>query len=74
MIRICDNGVGMAAEQMEALREGRIEPSRPTGVGVRNVQERIRLYFGPGYGVRFESRQGEGTTAVIRIPVITEEG
>ena len=72
VIRISDNGVGMTAEQLQALTDGRIEPSRTTGVGVRNVQDRIRLYFGPDYGVKFESRKGEGTTAVITIPVIAE--
>jgi two-component system sensor histidine kinase YesM len=68
VIRICDNGVGMPPEQLEALKEGKIEPSRNRGVGVRNVQERIRLYFGPGYGVEFQSAPGEGTTASVRIP------
>jgi two-component system sensor histidine kinase YesM len=68
VIRICDNGVGMHTEQLEALREGKIEPSQGRGVGVRNVQERIRLYFGPGYGVEFQSAPGAGTTASIRIP------
>jgi two-component system sensor histidine kinase YesM len=74
VIRICDNGVGMTPEQLEALTDGRIEPSQSTGVGVRNVQDRIRLYFGPDFGVQFESRRGEGTTAIITIPVIAEEG
>jgi two-component system sensor histidine kinase YesM len=71
VIRICDNGVGMPPEQLEALKDGKIEPSQNRGVGVRNVQERIRLYFGPGYGVEFQSAPGAGTTAAIRIPDVT---
>jgi sensor histidine kinase YesM len=47
-----------------------VEPSTSGGVGVKNVQERIRLTFGAEYGVRLESVPGEGTTAVVRIPVI----
>jgi two-component system sensor histidine kinase YesM len=74
LIRIGDNGMGMPAEQLEALRNGLIEPSQTSGVGVRNVQERIRLYFGPEYGVQFESDPGRGTTATIRIPVIAGDG
>jgi two-component system, sensor histidine kinase YesM len=42
------------------------------GVGVRNVQERIRLCFGSAYGLSFDSKPGEGTTAVVRIPIVAE--
>ncbi len=63
----------MSEPQLEALRQGRIEPSSTSGVGVRNVQERIRLYFGPEYGIAFESGEGVGTVATIRIPVLEEE-
>ncbi len=70
VIRVGDNGVGMPDKQLRALNEGNVEPSASSGVGVKNVQERIRLTFGAGYGVRLESVQGAGTTAVVRIPVI----
>jgi two-component system sensor histidine kinase YesM len=73
IISICDNGVGMEASQLEALAAGLIEPRQSSGVGVRNVQDRIRLYFGTEYGVRYESTPGAGTTATIRIPVISGE-
>ena len=73
VIRIDDNGVGMQAAQLEALAAGQIEPSQSSGVGVRNVQDRIRLYFGDEYGVRFESTPGTGTIATIRIPFTSEE-
>jgi len=69
-IRISDNGVGMAPDQLAALRDGLIEPRPSNGVGVRNVQERIHVYFGLEYGVGFESAPGAGTVATIRIPVI----
>jgi len=70
VIRIRDNGVGMEAHQLAALREGTIEPRPSNGVGVRNVQERIHVYFGLQYGVSFESAPGAGTVATVRIPVI----
>ncbi len=73
VIRISDNGVGMGREQLEALRDGLIEPSQANGVGVHNVQERIHVYFGLEYGVSFESAPGAGTVATIRIPVIPGE-
>ncbi len=70
VIRIRDNGVGMAPDQLAALRDGLIEPRPVNGVGVRNVQERIHVYFGLEYGVSYESAPGAGTVATIRIPVI----
>jgi two-component system sensor histidine kinase YesM len=70
VIRISDNGVGMAPEQLVALRDGLIEPRPSNGVGVRNVQERIHVYFGLEYGVTFESALGAGTVATVRIPII----
>ena len=70
VIRISDNGVGMAPDQLAALRDGLIEPRPTNGVGVRNVQERIHVYFGLDYGVSFESVPRAGTVATIRIPAI----
>jgi two-component system, sensor histidine kinase YesM len=81
MIRVSDDGVGMDADRLEALRfalaelrpgEREEREGSPGGVGVRNVQERIALYFGSGYGLGFESEPGAGTTATIRIPLARE--
>ena len=38
------------------------------GVGVYNVQKRLKLYYGDDYGITYESKKGEGTTATITIP------
>jgi two-component system sensor histidine kinase YesM len=40
-------------------------------VGVRNVHERIRLYFGAEYGLSFDHNNGAGTAVEVRLPVIT---
>ena len=76
LIRVSDDGVGMDAARLEALRasldSGSLEAEGPGGVGVRNVQERIALYFGRQYGLAFESSPGVGTTATIRIPLVEE--
>jgi sensor histidine kinase YesM len=65
LISITDNGEGMAPEQFNAVwnleRTG-------SGVGIRNVDERLRLSFGPGYGLTLTSAAGEGTTVTLRIP------
>ena len=38
------------------------------GVGVYNVQKRLKLYYGDDYGITYESEKGKGTTATITIP------
>jgi two-component system sensor histidine kinase YesM len=53
---------------------GVFQPSNPgSGVGIRNVDERIKLYFGGEYGLEFESREDEGTKVFIHLPAISGE-
>ncbi|MGE5529334.1 MAG: cache domain-containing sensor histidine kinase [Patescibacteria group bacterium] len=68
VIEVADNGVGMDNETIAKLRAGS-SPRSSRGIGVRNVQERIRLYYGEEYGLSFESRLGYGTVARIRQPL-----
>jgi two-component system sensor histidine kinase YesM len=84
-----DNGTGMDRESLERLRQKLRAPGPAgeepepgggvpagiagNGVGVRNVDERIKLYFGPAYGLEFESREDEGTTVFIHLPAIEKE-
>jgi two-component system sensor histidine kinase YesM len=43
------------------------------GFGIQNVNKRIKLHYGDGYGLSFELRHGGGTRAVLTIPAILEE-
>ena len=63
ILTVEDNGVGMSDEQA-----ARILTEESKGYGVRNVNERIKLYYGEQYSLQIESRIGEGTRARIRIP------
>lgn len=45
---------------------------RRTRVGVRNVHERIQLYFGAEYGLSFAHNGGAGTIVRVRLPVIAD--
>lgn len=67
-----DDGPGMTEEQMEDAVSVDLNQSR-NGYGIKNINFRIKLCFGEKYGVHYESRLGEGTTAIIRIPVLTIE-
>lgn len=73
MFKIIDNGLGMTQQRAEEILTGNVKSDRGSGVGVRNVHERIKLYFGDTYGVRIESEIEEGTTVTILIPAVEEE-
>lgn len=66
IIRIADNGVGLSEEQARAVLQ---ERESQAGIGLDNVNERIRLCFGPDYGLTLESQKGMGTTVFLRIPL-----
>ena len=53
-------------EIRKAIREG--NPEKNVVYGLYNVNERIRLNFGEGYGVHIESLLDKGTRVVIRLP------
>lgn len=73
VFRIKDNGVGMSAETVEKIFSSTTRNGPGSGVGVRNVQERISLYYGKYFGLHFESEQEEGTTVTITIPIVKLE-
>lgn len=72
-ITVEDNGIGMRLEQLDELR-CRIAGLKKSqgGFGLVNVQERIQLHYGEGYGLFFESEYEEGTKVTVRIPPIIE--
>jgi two-component system sensor histidine kinase YesM len=68
-----DDGVGMSS----AKREGLLFADSDDDVdhtGVRNVHERVQLYFGRGYGLRFYERDRGGTAVEIELPAIRDSG
>lgn len=68
---ISDNGRGMNEKQVANLT-GR-KNSTFTGIGVQNVSERIKKYFGEEYGIRILSKEGEGTKILATIPALLYE-
>ncbi|SHH91106.1 sensor histidine kinase [Clostridium grantii] len=66
-----DNGVGMNEELTKNILIRKVDDSFKTGgVGVKNVHERIQLYYGKNYGLRYESELGIGTKVYIKVPVL----
>ncbi len=65
-----DTGVGMTEAELASIRSKLTRPCKETdsGFGLANVNERIRMNYGPEYGVTINSKQGEGTWVRIVIP------
>ena len=71
VLEVEDNGVGMDEETLSHIFEKHKVNYHSNGVGVYNVQKRLKLYYGEEYGIVYKSKKNEGTTAVITIPVET---
>ena len=65
VFRVKDNGAGMSPEQVAGILDATPGVS---GIGVKNVHERIQLTFGREYGLVINSVQDEGTDVLIRLP------
>lgn len=70
-LTISDNGMGIPKEKLDSLLQKKSGQKRH-GYGVWNIHERLRLAYGPEYGLRYESTVGEGTTVTVVLPVVTE--
>jgi two-component system LytT family sensor kinase len=60
LIDVIDNGVGVSADHMKRVNAG--------GIGLRNVNERLRVIYGANYQLQLDSVPGQGTCARIVIP------
>ncbi|EOR27667.1 multi-sensor signal transduction histidine kinase [Clostridium sartagoforme AAU1] len=70
-IDIIDNGLGMPQEVADKLLIGESNiQKKGSGIGLRNVHERIKLYFGENYGLEVYSEPDEGTTISVHMPCI----
>ncbi len=69
-ISVKDNGIGMPGELVDRLLVEHVAISKGSGVGLKNVNERIKLYAGDAYGVIIESELDVGTTITLHLPAI----
>lgn len=71
LITVADNGVGMTEEQ--CLKILQKERSDSSGIGVKNVNDRLKIHFGERYGISIASELDVGTTVTVRIPKLRKE-
>lgn len=67
LLQITDDGAGMTEVRLEELRRA-IQNGERVGFGLVTVHERLRLLFGPPYGLTLASREGQGATVTVRVP------
>lgn len=80
VVVVQDDGIGMDGETLEKIRESmswaNFGISRHTAgnerIGIKNVDNRIRLMYGGDYGISIESEPGLGTKVTIRLPARSE--
>ena len=71
-IDIIDNGVGMDKDEMDEMFTSNSRTRGLTGVGVRNVDERLKLTFGEECGVAYSSQKNAYTH--VRVKLLLEDG
>ncbi len=74
-IKVLDDGCGMSEEQLKNLtdyvngREEKLLKNYKKSIGVKNVNDRIKLTYGNQYGIEIKSKTGAGTQVIIKLPV-----
>lgn len=82
VVKVRDNGIGMSPAALASLTErinetksspapgDEAEENTEGGFGLRNVNQRIRLYYGVEFGLLIDSAEGIGTCVTLRIPIL----
>lgn len=70
-ITVRDNGVGISKEKIETILidTDKVKGSHMSGIGMANVDKRIKLNYGENYGIVIESKLGEYTEIKIKTPL-----
>lgn len=67
VIVVEDDGPGMAVDTLDQLKTGKLR-TNGKGIGLLNIDERIKLAYGEAYGLRIDSKLGHGTRIMITLP------
>ncbi|SFL83165.1 Histidine kinase-, DNA gyrase B-, and HSP90-like ATPase [Paenibacillus sp. 1_12] len=68
-----DNGIGMMEDKALESTSGGGMRERMSGIGLRHIREKIKLYYGSGYSMNIVSKLGHGTTIRLTLPVHQNE-
>lgn len=80
VVSVKDNGAGISMDTLQQLQARldncEFEESagfQTSGIGLLNIQKRIRFKFGSPYGISLSSQEGNGTTVILSIPRSVEQ-
>lgn len=75
ILTVSDNGPGMDEETLDSLKKhiADHDPNDTKSIGLYNINQRIHLLYGEGFGLTLESSPGEGTTVVLTLPLTASE-
>lgn len=71
-IVIEDDGIGMSEEELVSLKNELADPVFLPGksrIGIKNIHQRLMLFYGKAYGINLQSRKDLGTRVEITLPV-----
>lgn len=73
VLEVADDGIGMTDEQIAGIYAA-YPSGNGSGIGVKNVNDRIKLTYGQQYGLEYQSKSGKGTRVQLILPTIQGEG
>ena len=80
-LSVSDNGQGIPKKQLKEIQDflsqeasfSELGHRNKQSIGLKNIQSRIELYYGKGYGISINSEAGKGTKIMIKIPIIVQK-
>lgn len=71
IVKICDDGVGIKLERLQEINKKLdcFEENNGKSIGLMNVNQRIKMYYGGEYGMNIESEFGKGTIVTLFLPI-----
>jgi two-component system sensor histidine kinase YesM len=70
VLKVEDDGAGIPPEKLKMLCSQQIDSKTGSGFGIRNINERFKLFYGEQYGLTYSSTYLAGTCAEIRFPAV----
>jgi two-component system sensor histidine kinase YesM len=72
IVSVRDNGAGINKEKIDQILYSGLDQGRHkySGIGLININERLRIKYGSDFGLKIESEENEGTTVSILLPIL----
>lgn len=73
VMKVLDNGIGITQDKIDEVLNSTSSRGKFNRIGINNLNDRIKLNFGEGYGITIESITGDSTVVTVRLPAIKSE-